>query len=57
MDEHPGMARLGVSRRTALVGMAAGAAATGLLACNRGPATSATVAPTAATTQGDSGGR
>ena len=51
MDEHPGMARLGVSRRTALVGMAAGAAATGLLACNRGPATSATVAPTAATTQ------
>jgi len=51
MDEHPGMARLGVSRRTVVVGMAAGAAATGLLACNRGPATSATVAPTAATTQ------
>lgn len=51
MDEHPGMPRLGVSRRTVVVGMAAGAAATGLLACNRGPATSATVAPTAATTQ------
>ncbi len=51
MDEHPNMARLGVSRRTVVVGMAAGAAATGLLACNRGPATSATVAPTDATTQ------
>jgi hypothetical protein len=45
------MPRLGVSRRTVVVGMAAGAAATGLLACNRGPATSAIVAPTAATTQ------
>jgi hypothetical protein len=52
MDEHPGMARRGVSRRTVVVGVAAGAAtATGLMACNRGPATSATVAPTAATTQ------
>ena len=51
MDEHPAMARPGVSRRTVVVGMATGAAATGLLACNRGPATSAAVAPTAATTQ------
>jgi hypothetical protein len=52
MDEHSGMARHGVSWRTVVVGVAAGAAtATGLLACNRGPATSATVAPTAATTQ------
>jgi hypothetical protein len=52
MDEHSGMARRGVSRRTVVVGVAAGAAtATGLLACSRGPATSATVAPTAATTQ------
>jgi hypothetical protein len=52
MDEHSGMARHGVSRRTVVIGVAAGAAtATGLLACNRGPATSATVAPTAATTQ------
>ena len=51
MDEHPGMARLGVSRRTVVAGMVTGAAATGLLACNRGPAASATVAPTAATTQ------
>jgi hypothetical protein len=51
MDEHPGMARLGVSRRTVVAGMVTGAAATGLLACNRGPAASATVAPTAPTTQ------
>ena len=51
MDQHPAMARPGVSRRTVLVSMATGAAATGLLACNRGPATSAAVAPTAATTQ------
>ena len=51
MDQHPAMARPGVSRRTVLVSMATGAAATGLLACNRDPATSATVTPTAATTQ------
>jgi hypothetical protein len=48
MDEHPGMARRGVSRRTAVVGMAAGAAAaTGLLACSRGPATAEEAAPAA----------
>jgi hypothetical protein len=48
MDEHPGMARLGVSRRTAVVGMAAGAAAaTGLLACSRGPATAQEATPAA----------
>ncbi len=48
MDEHPNMARLGVSRRTALVGMATGAAAaTGLLACNRDPATTQQATPAA----------
>ena len=48
MDEHPGMARHGVSRRTAVVGMAAGAAAaTGLLACSRGPATAQEATPAA----------
>ena len=47
MDEHPGMARVGLSRRTAVVGMAAGAAATGLLACSRGPATVQEATPAA----------
>jgi hypothetical protein len=49
MDEqHPGMARLGLSRRTAVVGMAAGAAAaTALLAGSRGPATAQEATPAA----------
>ena len=46
MDEqHPGMARLGLSRRSAVVGMAAGAAATALFAGSRGPATAQEATP------------
>ena len=48
MDEqHPGIARIGLSRRTAVVGMAAGAAATALFARSPGHATAQQATPAA----------